>query len=140
MILPTWRCTIFNSIPIILILLTKKRRKLIYSVTISPQKTKEIIDTNSDQKITCDELKRATRDVADGEPSCDWSARVWIEEPDIIVLCHLLCGSRNLSDFVQHVTLVYSAVLTYTAFIKVECSLFQGINVNVGAFVHWKLP
>ena len=36
----------------------------------------EIIDTNSDQKITCDELKRATRDVADGEPSYDWSARL----------------------------------------------------------------
>ena len=47
----------------------------------------EIIDTNSDQKITCDEFKQATRDVADGEPSRDWSARLWIEEPDIIVLC-----------------------------------------------------
>ena len=31
----------------------------------------EIIDTNSDQKITCDEFKQAARDVADGEPSCD---------------------------------------------------------------------
>ena len=48
----------------------------------------EIIDTNSDQKITCDEFTQATRDVADGEPSCDWSARLWTEEPDIIVLCH----------------------------------------------------
>lgn len=72
----------------------------------------EIIDTNSDQKITCDEFKQATRDVADGEPSCDWSACLWIEEPDIIVLCHLLCGSTNLSNVVQHVTLVYTAVLT----------------------------
>ena len=31
----------------------------------------EIIDTNSDQRITCDEFKMATKDVADGEPSCE---------------------------------------------------------------------
>ena len=79
-----------------------------------------------------------------GHKRCSWWwTELWLICPPLdrrtrhhSALSLILCGSTNLSNLVQHVTLVYSAVLT---FIKVECSLFQGINVNVGAFVYWKL-
>ena len=39
-VLRTWRCTMFNSIPVILIFLTNKNSSLIYSVIICEQKNK----------------------------------------------------------------------------------------------------
>ena len=42
MFLYTWRCTTFNSIPNISILLTNKNVPLIYSITFCKRKTKEL--------------------------------------------------------------------------------------------------
>ena len=45
----TWRCTTYNSVPIILILLTNKNVALIYSVTICEQTTKDCAPLGSFQ-------------------------------------------------------------------------------------------
>ena len=49
MFLYTWRCTRFNSIPNILIILTDKNVALIYSVTICQKKTKLCAQSESFQ-------------------------------------------------------------------------------------------
>ena len=49
MFLWTWRCTTFNSIPSILILLTTKHVPLIYCVTFHQQKTKDCAPSGSFQ-------------------------------------------------------------------------------------------
>ena len=46
----TWPCTTFNSIPIILNLLTKRNIALIYLVTISYQNTKDCARSGSSQQ------------------------------------------------------------------------------------------
>ena len=45
----TWPCTTYNSVPIILILLTNKNVALIYSVTICEQRTKDCAPSGSFQ-------------------------------------------------------------------------------------------
>ena len=49
MFLWIWRCTTFNSIPIILILLRNKNVALLYSVTICKQETKDCTPSGSFQ-------------------------------------------------------------------------------------------
>ena len=59
MFLSTWRCTTFNSIPIILILLANKKFSIIYSLSICEQKRK-IVNRQWAPNVSCHGVMVAT--------------------------------------------------------------------------------
>ena len=59
MFLSTWRCTTFNSIPIILILLANKNVSIIYSLSICEQK-RRIVNRQWAPNVSCHGVMVAT--------------------------------------------------------------------------------
>ena len=92
MFLYTWRCTTFNSIPNISILLTNKNVPLIYSITFCQQKTKDCVPSASKLQfsflfflclprfITPSPLHNFSFEIKIGDVKSVRQKRTWIRE------------------------------------------------------------
>ena len=92
MFLYTWRCTTFNSIPNISILLTNKNVPLIYSITFCQQKTKDCVPSASKLQfsflfflclprfITPSPLHNFSFEIKIGDVKSVLQKRTWIRE------------------------------------------------------------
>ena len=88
----TWRCTTFNSIPNISILLTNKNVPLIYSITFCQQKTKDCVPSASKLQfsflfflclppfITLSPLHNFSFEIKIGDVKSVRQKRTWIRE------------------------------------------------------------